>query len=70
MKIVAIIPEEKEDASSWWRIKRPLIMLRSFGFSTSWLSFADTGYADFKDAIVILHRIIPGQPEQYIEEPT
>lgn len=67
MKLRAIIPNEPGHASNWWRIIRPFEMLRRRGHDASWYAHDDIVSIDVRDAVVILHRIIPANPEQYIQ---
>lgn len=68
MKIRALVPEERSNASVWWRIARPLIMLRGRGHNATWHIHddPDTNEVDYEDALIIVHRIIPDNPEEYI----
>lgn len=69
MKIRAIIPNEKDNASIWWRIVRPLILMREFGHDTRWIEYNDLDLPnlDVKDALVILHRLIVEDAKTYVK---
>lgn len=67
MKIRAIIPDEQTHASSWWRILRPFTMMRQLGHDAKWLLHTDP-IDDVDDSIVVIHRIIPANPSDYIHK--
>lgn len=68
MKIRAIISDQPGHASNWWRIQRPLEMMRVLGHDTIYGTLGSFNDADFKDAIVVVHRLIPGDPKEFIDQ--
>jgi glycosyltransferase involved in cell wall biosynthesis len=50
----------------WWRIERPLSMLRARGHDATWHRYDDLEGTDLSGALVIIHRMIPMTPEAFI----
>ena len=67
MKVRAIIPNQRGNASAHWRILGPLTAMRANGVDALWYYNDDMQDADFRDAIVIIHRMIPSEPVKYLE---
>jgi hypothetical protein len=70
MKIRAIIPNQDDHASNWWRILRPFQMLSNVcKVDTDFYTHDQIGSPDldFKGALVIIHRMIPSEPKKYIK---
>lgn len=68
MKIRAIIPNDPDNASNFWRIIRPFVALKSHGHDCEIYWHDSLKNLDVKDAIVIIHRVIPAHPKQYVEK--
>lgn len=67
MKIRAIIPNNEGHASSFWRIVRPFKLLSNTD-DVTWHNHDQLENVDFENALVIIHRIIPANPAEYIED--
>ena len=69
MKLRAIVPDNEGHASTFWRITRPFEALRALGHDVQVVNNNEyhASGMDVKDAIVIIHRLIPADPEQYIK---
>lgn len=65
LKLRAVIPDEPGNASNFWRIIRPFEMLRKLGHDAKAYTTLDF---DCKDAIVIIHRMIPNDPKKYVKD--
>lgn len=68
LKVRAIIPDKPGDATVWWRIERPFALLNSRGHDATYHLYDNLEEVDFKDSLVIIHRIIPGDPKKYIKD--
>lgn len=67
MKIRALVPDDINHASTWWRITRPLELLRQRGHDAIKYKTTEIPDGDFEDSIVIVHRLIPANPVQFIQ---
>jgi glycosyltransferase involved in cell wall biosynthesis len=69
MKLCALIPNEAESPSTWWRVTRPFELLQRRGHTTKIIPLLETiPTEDICDAIVIIHRIVPANPDMYIKD--
>lgn len=65
MKLVAIVPPNDGNASTWWRIHQPFRAL-SVQHRTRIYTYEEVDKADFDGAIVILHRLISYDARDYV----
>lgn len=67
MKLRAIVPDVKVNASTWWRIVQPFRYL-SKDHNTKIALYEDVPSLDVYGAIVFVHRLICDNPKAYVRE--
>jgi glycosyltransferase involved in cell wall biosynthesis len=65
MKLRAIVPNNVDHASTWWRITQPFRYLKEHDCKI--IPFEKADDAEIRDCVVFLHRLISDHPKEYIQ---